>query len=470
MAADMNTPVTTSWWEDSGIPYLLRSFKLAIDPAKLVLALAAILLTLGWGLLLDVIWTASENGISANAVQQYLDGQTADTVDPAVAVGVFKVFSEFEVSCTRDAIESVRFGRLLGSVSVLDSAPGSGATADHPVRGVLTNVLMMGRGLLWLVTQHWLYALLFLVVSIMIWAQCGGAICRIAAYQLVRDEKPTIKESMSFVKNRLLGGFFLAPILPLAICLAIGVLLAIGGLFLDIPWVGDIVGGLLFFLALFGGLIIAAVAVGTVAGGSLFWPTIAVEGSDGFDAISRSFSYVYAKPLRAIGYAVVLIVFGSFSWLMVRFCFWLSLAATHRMVGIGTGLVGDSNKITDAWAFPTFEHFHAFPTELSGGAWVGSGFIALWVLLIAGLSWAFLMTFYFSGSTAAYFLLRRDVDATDLEEIYAEEDSESQPDAPAPAAVETPAAQSPAKTEPAEPSNTAASSTPEDSKSESTQD
>ena len=38
---------------------------------------------------------------------------------------------------------------------------------------------------------------------------------------------------------------------------------------------------------------------GTVGGFGLMYPTVAVEGSDSFDAISRSFSYVFARPWRS---------------------------------------------------------------------------------------------------------------------------------------------------------------------------
>ena len=38
------------------------------------------------------------------------------------------------------------------------------------------------------------------------------------------------------------------------------------------------------------------ILLGLTGGFNLMYPTIAVEGSDSFDAISRSFSYVYARP------------------------------------------------------------------------------------------------------------------------------------------------------------------------------
>src|SRR5206468_9508878 len=100
-------------------------------------------------------------------------------------------------------------------------------------------------------------------------------------------------------------GFFTAPLLPLAMIALIGVLLFLGGLFMAIPYLGEFIGTLTLPLGLVGGFVIAMVTVGMLAGGSLFYPTIAVEGSDSFDAMSRSYSYVFSKPWRALFYALV---------------------------------------------------------------------------------------------------------------------------------------------------------------------
>ena len=62
------------------------------------------------------------------------------------------------------------------------------------------------------------------------------------------------------------------------------------------------------------------VALGTAGGFNLMYPTIAVEGSDSFDAISRSFSYIYARPWRMIWYTMVAIVYGALTFLFVRVC------------------------------------------------------------------------------------------------------------------------------------------------------
>jgi hypothetical protein len=46
-------------------------------------------------------------------------------------------------------------------------------------------------------------------------------------------------------------------------------------------------------------------------------------------------------------------------------------------------------------------------------------------MLAIGLMWAFLFSYYFCSSTVLYFLLRRDVDGTDLEEVFIDDDVEA---------------------------------------------
>jgi hypothetical protein len=68
--------------------------------------------------------------------------------------------------------------------------------------------------------------------------------------------------------------------------------------------------------------------------------------------------------------------------------------------------------------------------------------IGIYVLLVIGLMWSFLASFYLSGSTIIYLLLRRDVDDTDLADIYVKEDDrlEEASEAPGAGAPVAPAA------------------------------
>ena len=232
--------------------------------------------------------------------------------------------------------------------------------------------------------------------------------------------------------------FFTAPLLPIGIILFFGGLMAVGGLIGSIPVVGEIVMGVLFFLAIIAGLLAAFLLVGLLAGVGLMYPTIAVEGSDSFDAISRSVSYVFARPWRAGLYALIALVYGAITYLFVRLFAYLALCSTHTFVkwgvwGGGGALHPDADKLDVMWTKPAFDSlFGPFNWEaMSGTEQIGGFLIGIWVFLTAGLVMAFLLSYAASSTTVIYYLLRRKVDATDLDDVYVEEIEEDQPAPPA---------------------------------------
>ncbi len=424
MSDDSRQADSANWFEASGVPHLLKSFRLALHPSVLTLAIAGILMTSAVGVVLDKVWIQSENGVEKYALARYL-GAT-DAPESENTHGIYKIFRDHQLYNIRDAVESIRMGRLLGDVGL-----GASATIEHapekvgdggslPARGVAVDLILMARGVGWMFRAHTCYALLFFSALLLIWGQCGGAISRIVAIRLTRNEYIPLPSAIQFASRKLLGGFALAPLLPLLMTLALGILLMLGGLFMRIPWLGDIVGGGLFFLAILGGMVIAFLLLGLVVGGPLFCPTIAVEGTDAFDAISRSLSYVYGRPLRALWYASVLVVYGAFGWLFVRLFAWIAMAATHYFVDIGTG-----GQLANIWIRPTFEQLHRVGENMDGSSWFAGVLISLWAILIVTSVWAFLVSYFFAGSTVAYFLLRREVDGYDLSDIYEEDDAPS---------------------------------------------
>jgi hypothetical protein len=178
----------------------------------------------------------------------------------------------------------------------------------------------------------------------------------------------------------------------------------------------------------------ALVAVGTVGGLNLMYPTIAVEGSDSFDAISRSFSYVYARPWRMAFYSLVALIYGVLCYLFVRFFAFLVLKLTHMSVAAGIGRPGAGSyglidKFTSMWPAPQlFGSLHGgFDWAACQGAQTFGAFvIGLWVYVIVGFVAAFLVSFFFSANTVIYYLLRNRVDSTDMDDVYVEEEPEEQ--------------------------------------------
>jgi hypothetical protein len=310
-------------------------------------------------------------------------------------------------------------------------------------------------GPVWMFTQHPIYFLLFGAGFLVLWSVFGGAICRIAAVHVARDEKLSIRSALVFSGGKFLS-FLCAPLIPLAILGGIGLVTSLASLVLTIvPWFGPNIGvaimGVSFVLALLAGLAMAVVLVGLVGGFNLMYPTIAVEGSDSFDAISRSFSYLYARPWRLAFYTAVSIAYGSVCYLFVRLFIYLVLCLTHLFVGLGvlTHASSSAPLLSALWPDPSTAGRLSYSVDslsLTVPQEIGAGFIWLWVHLTVALLGAFAVTFYCSANTIIYYLLRQDVDATDLNEVYVdpadEEDADDEPDPADP--VPTPRSSAPA--------------------------
>jgi len=375
---------------------------------------------------------------------------------------VFESFLSYETYCLNKALAAVRRGKFTTGFGIYRNAanaktiPAQAAApapeafldtrAPEEAAGFLVCVVMAAQGVVWLICEHWLFAMLFLGVSLAVWALLGGAIHRMAALHAAREEKISIFQALRFSADKFLS-FFTAPLIPLALVLLLGLVLFLGGLIGNLWGFGAILVGILFPIAILLGLLIAFLLVGLVTGAGLMYPTIAVEGSDSFDAMSRSVSYVFARPWRAGLYGTIALIYGTVCYLFVRLFALLALASTHwfvkgGMFGGGSKLAENADKLDLMWQAPTFSNFHA-PSSwaaMSGMESIAAFFIAVWVYLVIGLVAAFGLSFLASATTMIYFLLRRKVDATDLDDVYVEETEEEEPPT---AGEEAPAAEEP---------------------------
>jgi len=550
MSEPRNELQRINWSECFPFTRVFGTFKLAIHPGKLGLALAAVLLTLLWGGFLDLIWFSKHQPIGpevnafwqvsdidawrqaarnsaaqdlraacqsvgagkalpaklearlankpgeaiadalAEVKEQYQkalddlqdklkdkDKESEEEVDEAAAVaalarpyhlacqkirsrapqGVFCSFLDYQATVGKQLLEAARglnFANGLTAVITSRTSP-SDVQADLGAIGVANPVLALGRpgglteirsgskgfgvlscvvlsirGWQWMVLEHFWFLLLFSLPTLLIWSLFGGAICRMAALNVARDERISPKTALAFARRKLVS-FFTAPLFPVLLIVGIGVFLFLGGLVTAVPGIGEILGGVAMGLALLGGFLIAAVVTGAVGGGWLMWPTIAVEGSDSFDAISRSYSYVYARPWRAAFYVAVGTVYGAITYLFTRFFILVVLKASRLFVGFGmwmadrpgTGNPG-ATKIDTLWPAPSWSDLKPASVPIGMENWdaVGAFLVCIWVTIAVALLCAFLASFFLSGSTIIYYLLRREVDATDVEDVYLEEE------------------------------------------------
>ncbi len=443
----------TGWVEAIGLPHIARTLGFAVDPGKLGIAAAAIIATIVWGGALDWAWKTAGAGVQVDAITRMAIACqfNAPHEEQAGEEGIFAVWQFHQTRCVRGLMRLPVWGSPVTALPLSVETPGGEVMTRTGNLTRMGSLRGMGYGAWWSFRYHTLYFLLFGIGALLIWSWAGGALCRMAAVQFARDEKLTLGQGLASAKGKFLGGYFLAPLIPLIFALVVVVVMVIGGAVLRIPVLGDILCGAAFFLAIIGGFIVAVLMIGLVVGGSLLWPTVAAEGSDAFDVFSRSLSYVFSKPWKTVVYAVLTGVYASICWWVVRWVTFLGLKATHCAVSFGTSPFGvwsrgdeasPVSKLDLIWPFAGLEAMHTWP-DWSALAWyecISAAFVGFFVLLALALMWSFLCSFYFSGSTVIYMLLRRDVDGTDLEDIYFDEEADEPEPAPATAEPATEAA------------------------------
>ncbi len=308
-----------------------------------------------------------------------------------------------------------------------------------------------------------IYFFFVMLWTLATWALFGGAITRIASVQVTRGEKIGLRESVRFTLKRFLS-YLMAPMFPLVVVFFVLIGMVIFGWFHMIPFVGDIfVDGLLWWLMLICGLVIAIALVGLV-GWPLMSATISTEGTDSWEAVSRSYSYVFQKPWHYLWYGLIAIAYGAvlvfFVGLMTSLTVYLAkwgvsetpfvrtshwdrdptflFAYTPTSFGWRNLLLQDAvvngRKVVDngeinqgAWEDYVGKSDYQGNDRLSGINQVGAFLVAFWLFIVFLLMLGFGYSYFWSASTIIYLLMRRHVDAAELDEVYLEEDEQEGP-------------------------------------------
>jgi len=403
-------------WEDLAFPDLSRSLKLAVGPAKLVLAFILIVILCASGYVMDLCShsVTVHPGLSAvpggqgesflampdelsvfiydpSSTQLYIQRYK----DQAPGQGVFGTLWNFSAS---------RFNHATTRLLELGT---SNLFAN--LWNVLVNAWQCIRALGWAVLYHPFYSAIYFSLSLVLFCFFGGAICRCAALEFARNEKPGLGESLQFSRERL-GSLLSAPLILMGILGGFSLVIILVGLIGNVPWLGEILVALLIGVLFLLGLGIAILLFATMAGGALLFPAVAYEKTTGLDAIGRAFSYVVNQPVWMVFYTVVEIILGTLFYLFIRLFIFLVLWLTYFMLSIGF-TDGQIDKLHRIWAPPTFFRLLSTPAEAANWSEAFASFlISLAMLFIIGLVMALIVSYFFSSVTVLYSLMRKKVD------------------------------------------------------------
>jgi len=340
------------------------------------------------------------------------------------------------------------------------------------------------------------YSVVFALLFLTIWSYFGGAIARIAAYEIAKDgERIETRKALQFARRKF-WSFFWAPLICVigffffAICNYAGGMV---GSLLDYVSIGAPLVALLLPLALLSGFIMTLICVGTVTGLPLFAPAVAAEGTDSFDAVSRGFSYVYSRPWHYIWYQLASSVYG---YICIGFVILFAIGMCHLGISAGaegfevSGLVRKDQfkKIANnSWAMILSEehqncaqyrwdplsiasepHPYGRLQNLSNHI-VGvdykdrglppdrqahhfsSFLVTFWLAITLGLALGYVVSFFISQQTMIYYILRKKVDGIEMNEVFEESEEEAKPAEAPKAGAAAPAAPAAGESKPAEP-------------------
>lgn len=400
-------------------PGIFQTFRMSIQPTKLIITSCALAVICLAGYVMDQIsQSVVTDSEGVTELQVYLEQpgrlqQFLDENKDAPGKGVFSTMWKSAAEKFNEAVKSV--------------------VLKHDIEGVIYNITAYFTDVGWAIRRHPIYCIIFFAIKLAVMSVAAGAICRIAALQFARGEKPGLTESLRFSTKRFTS-FFTAPLAPVVIIAFIGLFIFLLGLAGNIPRVGELIVGAGMPLALLAGFLVTVILVGAIAGFNLMFPAVAYDGSDCFDAISRAMSYVYARPWRMIFYTAIAAVYGSVCYVFVRVFAFLTLWLTRWFLQIGLWTHSEDtqiSKLTAIWPSPEFMRFldHRRQMPANSTEQVAAFLVYLFVLVVIGLVVSFIISFYFSANTIIYSLMRTKVDGTAREDVYMPyEESEGESD------------------------------------------
>ena len=250
--------------------------------------------------------------------------------------------------------------------------------------GPFTQVAEGGEG--W---WRWTADVLRALGRVAIWGFFGGALMRIAAFHLARGDSPDLSGALRFAWQRR-GSFWSAPLLLIAGIAIVALPLLIVRLAMQVTGLANLA-AVLWPLVLLAAFCLAIYLVGAVIGWPLIWATLATDESDPFDAISRTYAYVYQQLLRLGGYLLVAFLSAWIFGMVVELLLMVTLYGSGYAMGLNV----------TPWGEPLIVRFESF------AVWVASlYFTAVIWTLAAGI----------------YLLRRHDIDGLETDEVYLGDD------------------------------------------------
>jgi len=416
------------FWNGMALTRLAQSFKLAVGPAKVLIALAAVILICIVGVLMDLcsrsvvvdparnvpqaLFTSKPGSFLRGSELEIFIEKPAQTA-PFIKLnkgkipgqGVFATLWSFSVS---------RFNNAAAELLRLDNANIFANTSN-----AMYNLWQGLKAIVWAVRFHTIYSLIFFSFTFLVVCFAGGAICRCAALEFSGNEKPDMLEACRFSLEKI-KSLLAAPLIPLMLTALFALLIVLAGFVANIPWLGELLIAPSLGLILPAGLAVTLLAVVSIVGAGLLFPAIAYEGTTGLDAIGRAFSYILGKPLWTSFYLFVAAVLGTAFYMFIRLLLFAVLWVTYALLAVGVfNNPAGPDKLQRIWARPGIFNLLSSPAgPANWSEYLAAAIINIIMLFFVALVLALVISFACSVMTVIYALLRRKIDNVHLNQVF----------------------------------------------------
>ena len=406
---DEGTIRRIDWQELCPAVLLPQAVSIATTFRVLWVASLGILLTLLLGLML--------NGLSSQQTQNELNRLEADASEALAD-------SDYEKIDTQTRQNIVKLGPMMRQFQTQKASPAHSRKKNDEYLGTLRVPTVSAMLLPWAMMSDSVYRVFPLrstlfgnAISLIwflgiwgIWTLCGAIITRTAATQVTIGQYSRWSHIQNYLKERL-GSYFAAVLIPVAGLAMCGLAVKIAGWLCMVPVVNFLV-AILFPIVLFLGFCFAVIGIGLLFGWPLAFAAVSVDGSDGFDAVSRAYSYVYQRPLQYIVYAAIGIVIGLIGYFFIAWFVDLTL------------------MLIASWGRVPFVDFAALSQQTGAETLKQSPFVHrilfFWCWCFQMVKIGFLFGYFWVCTTVIYVILRRSVDGTPIDEIHFPKDQKPQ--------------------------------------------
>jgi hypothetical protein len=377
---------------------LVHAARMALQPAKLLLAVGIVAGLLLGGTLLDLLVEADVYPGEIALLEQ----TGADDFDEAYEITYVNADELYRRSTP------FATARLVAGGSLRDALAAMRKLDIDTMLGEMRRVVVALPAWWW--HKHPWHMSGFVTLMLVLLVVLGGPLSRMATVHAATGIPPGLRAELSWTWKRA-GWFILAPLIPLLVIAVAALLLAVlGWALFSAAWL-NLIGGLLYGVLLLIGLLIALVSIGLWLGGGMLWPAVSAEGTDAFDAVSRVYHYLLSRFGRFLGYTAVLLLVAAVAYVVLAGVLGLTMSTTHALVG---AWVGEWDELMPV-ATPQALSVLADPQQSDDR--VAATLSRWWLWLFSTLLPAYLISYYFCAQASIYLLLRESSDGTPCEEI-----------------------------------------------------